>query len=642
MEKDISMLQSTNVNKIKSLFNKVFKRVEKSTFCAYPNFHLQIQPDGIIKPCCRYDTDHAKELNKGLKETGTLDDVIQSKTWKNLRKQMEKNPPLDACQKCVIEENCGKNSLRISIKGAEKKFKADLSRTSLQFLEIGFSNICNLACRTCRSSLSTKWYEDDKYLNESGFHRGLPSKKVQSPHSSLLESSIYKDLKLLKLTGGEPFLHKELITALKELIKANNTDKTILNISTNVSFVPTDETMELLDQFKQVIINASIDGHGIHNDYIRSYSKWSTVEDTLHFWRDKVIQHPKWKIILAVTISVYSLEAFPNLFDWWQDYTKVLPESKHNIAYQILTHPTYLAPSIMSEEDVNFFRHGHNLKIINYFNSLNHNEKNINDFIQYNSLLDKKRVSDLSSVFPQTAKKIIQAENIVHKELGFDIVFISYQEEEADKNFADLQGHYPHAKRVSNIKGIREAHKEAAKIATTDFFFTVDGDNRFNESYKLNIPENLDNNTVYVWRCKNAVNGLVYGNGGLKLWSKKTFNEELTTFNDHAMNATKTYKVVNDLVTTTYFNTSAFASWRSGFREAVKLSDNIQNEKDTVSKSRLESWVNQGQDQEYGNECIEGAKKGADFFKEHGAQKSYDLINDFEELKKMFKVGMTK
>ena len=58
----------------------------------------------------------------------------------------------------------------------------------------------------------------------------------------------------------------------------------------------------------------------------------------------------------------------------------------------------------------------------------------------------------------------------------FDIIFISYQEPNADKNFKHLLSRFPIAQRVHGIKGIHQAHIEAAKKALTKMFWVVDGD----------------------------------------------------------------------------------------------------------------------------------------------------------------------
>lgn len=45
----------------------------------------------------------------------------------------------------------------------------------------------------------------------------------------------------------------------------------------------------------------------------------------------------------------------------------------------------------------------------------------------------------------------------------YDIVFISYNEPNAEKNWESLKQRFPSAKRVDGVKGIHEAHKKAAK-----------------------------------------------------------------------------------------------------------------------------------------------------------------------------------
>ena len=58
----------------------------------------------------------------------------------------------------------------------------------------------------------------------------------------------------------------------------------------------------------------------------------------------------------------------------------------------------------------------------------------------------------------------------------YDIVFISYQEPNADENYNKLLKRFPLAKRVHGVKGIHQAHIEAAKKACTKMFYVVDGD----------------------------------------------------------------------------------------------------------------------------------------------------------------------
>lgn len=55
----------------------------------------------------------------------------------------------------------------------------------------------------------------------------------------------------------------------------------------------------------------------------------------------------------------------------------------------------------------------------------------------------------------------------------YDIVFISYQELNADENYAALKERFPMVKRVHGVKGIHQAHITAAKKCFTKMFWAV-------------------------------------------------------------------------------------------------------------------------------------------------------------------------
>ena len=64
-----------------------------------------------------------------------------------------------------------------------------------------------------------------------------------------------------------------------------------------------------------------------------------------------------------------------------------------------------------------------------------------------------------------------------------DIVFISYDEPNAEQNYADLLDKCPWAKRSHGVWGSDAAHKAAAALSETDRFITVDADNIVREDF---------------------------------------------------------------------------------------------------------------------------------------------------------------
>ena len=73
-----------------------------------------------------------------------------------------------------------------------------------------------------------------------------------------------------------------------------------------------------------------------------------------------------------------------------------------------------------------------------------------------------------------------------------DIIYLSYDEPNAEKNYADLLTKAPWAKRVHGVEGSDAAHKACAELSETDRFITVDGDNTIRAEFlQQEVEKNL-------------------------------------------------------------------------------------------------------------------------------------------------------
>ena len=101
-----------------------------------------------------------------------------------------------------------------------------------------------------------------------------------------------------------------------------------------------------------------------------------------------------------------------------------------------------------------------------------------------------------------------------------DCVYLTYDEPNAEETWVKIKNMVPWARRVAGVKGSDAAHKAAADASDTDRFVLVDGDNIPDPSF-FNLTLEVDEACVYRWRARNHINGLMYGNGGLSVWSKE-------------------------------------------------------------------------------------------------------------------------
>lgn len=218
----------------------------------------------------------------------------------------------------------------------------------------------------------------------------------------------------------------------------------------------------------------------------------------------------------------------------------------------------------------------------------------------------------------------------------YDIVFISYNEPEAEENWRDLKSRFPRAKRVDGVKGIHQAHIEAAKRCFTKMFWVVDADAKILESFNFtHRVDEYDEETVHVWRSQNPVNDLVYGYGGVKLLPRKlTLNMDLSKA-DMTTSISQYFKPMPEISNITAFNTDPFNTWKSAFRECAKLaSKTIDRQNEEETNERLETWTTVGHNRDFGEFALAGARAGMEF----GISSSNDikLINDFEWLYEQF------
>lgn len=221
----------------------------------------------------------------------------------------------------------------------------------------------------------------------------------------------------------------------------------------------------------------------------------------------------------------------------------------------------------------------------------------------------------------------------------YDVVFISYNEPNADLNYENLKKVVPNAKRVHGVQGIHAAHIEAAKLCSTEMFWIVDGDATIYDGFTFNyqVPR-WDKETVHVWRSINPVNDLIYGYGGIKLFPRMLTLGMNTLTTDMTTSISKKFKAISDVSNITSFNTDPFNTWKSAFRECVKLSSRIiDRQKDDETLERLTVWKTVGHDRQYGKYAIDGAIQGELF----GTTNRTDpdkikLINDFKWLEEIF------
>ena len=218
------------------------------------------------------------------------------------------------------------------------------------------------------------------------------------------------------------------------------------------------------------------------------------------------------------------------------------------------------------------------------------------------------------------------------KVADIDIVYLSYDEPNCEANWHHLQTLCARAQRVHGVKGSDRAHKACADITEGTHMITIDGDNRIDpkfltQSWTFDSSWDLTN-SVLSFPSRNAVNGLCYGNGGIKIWPRSVVHtmqtHEAVAATDHGASVdfcwVLDYVLMPGVWSQALINHTAHQAWRAGFREGVKLSlvNGLRIQKPAEWRAgmvknnldRLLTWLQVGLDQVNGAWAILGARQG--------------------------------
>lgn len=390
--------------------------------CSLPwkHFALGIETNGpIVFPCCRFLFDD--KTAKYRKEKYDIPSIAISKSgyFEDVRNRMQSGEKLYECRKCWDQELAGKQSMR---KKYNKTFapKNILKNEKLEYLEISFSNLCNLACRMCNIMDSSSWanlYNKTFYLENNPDKHTVPSEfldktgkaktKVINVDSFDLSNIDLSNLKEIKILGGEPMMsagHEEFLKNLSK--QSKNANQIEITYHTNATKRPSQEVVEIWKQFKKVTIVFSIDGLKEVNEYQRTFSNWETIEENIE-WFTALPMNSVFGV--HSTLSILSAWNYDELYNWIIKNDKISTE----ISIDFVRYPDYLNLSYMPEQyKVKYIEKILNsnleekdkIQIKNYILSNSSNDLVWEEFLTRMKQLDKFTKKDITKIIPIETK----------------------------------------------------------------------------------------------------------------------------------------------------------------------------------------------------------------------------------------------
>lgn len=380
-----------------------------NTFCPVPWKELSATPSGTVRLCCSgvQDANISKYENGSVaKLTDDLQTAWNTNFFQDVRSKMLSGSHVNACENCYRQDKAGIKSAKTAwLEKYPNLINENLSTTinidQVELLDLRLGNMCNLRCRMCDPYSSSAWMAEWRDLgalvpqpDDKNWLRLEKNNWPQDPRVWEQLKKVVPALRVVRLTGGEPFLVTANKEFLKYCIESGHAAHIELNYSTNGT-VWDNDLPELWKHFERVNVKVSVDGLYEVNDYIRTPSRFEQVIRNI-----EKMQELKVSVSIACTVQIYNIFQISELINFFRNknlFVKLdFVQDPSHLALNVLPADLSLkAKEILQKE----LAYPGVEALINLLDSSKASQWN--HFISYTKKLDQLRDQSISKVVPE-------------------------------------------------------------------------------------------------------------------------------------------------------------------------------------------------------------------------------------------------
>jgi len=275
-------------------------------FCALPFVQYSTFNGGRYRLCCM-----AKEPSELInQEELGIDGTWNHDYIRSVRERMATGEWLPECIECKRLE---RNDIISSRQWENYSWKDQVPdivalasandwniEQPLQF-DFRLGNLCNLQCQMCNKEAShlvsveranmiaTDLGPKSPNLDRYDWDNNIANKKKAIIQPGIDWDSFDKMLpyaQTIKMIGGEPTVVSDMFKLLDRATESGYAKNITLSFYTNITNMQ-DRWLKQFSQFKQVVVNCSLEGMGDMNDYLRPPSQWDSVWENF----DKLVKY---------------------------------------------------------------------------------------------------------------------------------------------------------------------------------------------------------------------------------------------------------------------------------------------------------------------------------------------------------------
>ena len=301
--------------------------------CPRIDHFVRLNRDGTVGKC-------GHMINaKGFENIKELED---SDWIKAIRQTMNQGQWPMECFRCQRSEKVKGESIRTNSMARHKM----LHPIRNDYLVVGgvLDNVCNSACQSCHSGLSTKIgsLESKEYPRVDNYE---VFKKL--PQERIIEFDV---------NGGEPTASKNY----KKILGNLSSNVKIVRMNTNGSrMIP--ELEKVLQRNIMVIVTLSLDGIGQVHDYTRWPIKWEKYKQTVDAYKSLQAKYKLLQLDFWTTVSCLNINNLPDIIDYAKeksiphDWAFLEQPSALNVKYtnQFTTKAKHISPNEIAVDQDN-------------------------------------------------------------------------------------------------------------------------------------------------------------------------------------------------------------------------------------------------------------------------------------------------
>ena len=427
------------------------------TFCLAKWHHTTIYLATGETHSCYHPAPHPIPLEE-LKDNPSA--LHNTKEKKEQRNQMLCGEKPGGCNYCWKIEAMGKDfvsdrhiktaSIYTPERVAEIKEKGKDFNVNPEYIEISFSNECNFKCGYCHPKASSRYWkeiEDHGPYSMSSTHRQdidwfkVYKNEEENPYVKAWWKwwpEVSKTLNILRITGGEPLMHKSLWDLFDKLDKDPKPHIQIevnSNMGVKTALVhKLTETVKKLkagNKIRSFKLYTSIDTWGPRAEYIRTGLDLKLWEENLDYY----LSNTGWPVTFMITFNIFSVASFnlllEKILEWRVKYNSTANETQwQRIRFDTphLKEPSIYDMNILPKKEFMPFMHKH-LKfmekhqkdgdrtkfdklevekfrrVVNYMETTHYEPDKLKqahkDFYNWFTEFDKRKGTDLVKTFPE-------------------------------------------------------------------------------------------------------------------------------------------------------------------------------------------------------------------------------------------------